>query len=74
MVTHRFQDGHLMANFRYNPKSEQIEHAAFSDGKPGAGTPVNTKFFVMNGGRLVFEGSQSELAAAQDPYVLKFAK
>ena len=25
MVTHRYQDGHLMANFRYNPDSGQIE-------------------------------------------------
>src|SRR5258708_23919707 len=27
MVTHRYQDGHLMANFRYNPSSGQIEPA-----------------------------------------------
>ncbi len=69
MVTHRFQDGHLMANFRYNPNSEQIEHTAFNEG-----SPVNTKFFVMNGGRLVFTGTQAELAASQDPYVRKFAR
>jgi phospholipid/cholesterol/gamma-HCH transport system ATP-binding protein len=69
LVTHRFQDGHLMANFRYNPNSGQIEHAAFKSGEP-----VNTKFMVMNEGRLVFEGTQYELAASQDPYVRKFAK
>jgi len=69
MVTHRFQDGHLMANFRYNPKSEQIEHAAF-----GGGAPVSTTFFVMNAGRLVFQGSQTELAASKDSYVGKFAR
>ncbi len=28
MVTHRYQDGHLMANFRYNPSSGQIEPIA----------------------------------------------
>src|ERR1700693_6137068 len=27
MVTHRYQDGHLMANFRYNPDSGKIERA-----------------------------------------------
>jgi phospholipid/cholesterol/gamma-HCH transport system ATP-binding protein len=69
MVTHRFQDGHLMANFRYNPKSEQIEHAAL-----GGGAPVTTKFFVMNAGRMVFEGTQMELAASGDSYVRKFAR
>jgi phospholipid/cholesterol/gamma-HCH transport system ATP-binding protein len=68
MVTHRFQDGHLMANFRYNPNSGQVEHTAFG------GAPVSTKFLVMNAGRLVFEGTQSELAVSQDAYVQKFAK
>jgi len=70
LVTHRFQDGHLMANFRYNPNSGQIEHMAFG----GGGAPDKTKFFVMNEGRLVFNGTQAELVATQDPYVKKFAK
>jgi len=71
LVTHRYQDGHLMANFRYNPNSGQIERAP----RNGTGVgPVKTKFFVMNGGRLVFEGIQSELRASQDPYVRKFVK
>ena len=69
LVTHRFQDGHLMANFRYNPNSGQIEHVAF-----GGAAPVTTIFVVMNSGRQVFEGSQDELVASRDPYVRKFAK
>jgi phospholipid/cholesterol/gamma-HCH transport system ATP-binding protein len=71
MVTHRYQDGHLMANFRYNPNNGQIE-AATNNGAEGS--QLTTKFFVMNEGRLVFEGTQSELRAAQDPYVRKFVK
>jgi phospholipid/cholesterol/gamma-HCH transport system ATP-binding protein len=66
LVTHRYQDGHLMANFRYNPDSGQIEPAA-ADG-------VKTKFFVMNEGRLVFDGSETELRASTDVYVRKFVK
>ena len=58
MVTHRYQDGHLMANFRYNPNSGQIERAATGE------EPLTTKFFVMNEGRLVFEGSEAELQAS----------
>jgi phospholipid/cholesterol/gamma-HCH transport system ATP-binding protein len=69
MVTHRFQDGHLMANFRYNPNSGKIERAPL-----GGEIQVKTRFFVMNGGRLVFAGTQAELRASQDPYVQKFAK
>jgi phospholipid/cholesterol/gamma-HCH transport system ATP-binding protein len=69
LVTHRYQDGHLMANFRYNPDSGQIE-SALGEGPGG----VRTKFFVMNEGRLVFDGSETELRASQDPYVRKFVK
>ncbi len=70
MVTHRYQDGHLMANFRYNPNSGQIERA-------GGGrdvSQVSTRFLVMNEGRLVFEGTEPELQASQDSYVRKFLR
>jgi len=70
MVTHRYQDGHLMANFRYNPNSGQVERA----GGGGDVSQVSTKFLVMNEGRLVFEGSESELQASQDSYVRKFLR
>jgi phospholipid/cholesterol/gamma-HCH transport system ATP-binding protein len=75
MVTYRYQDGHLMANFRYNPNSGHIEHAASMDATPGGGdNPTKTEFLVMNEGRLVFEGSQEELRATRDPYIRKFVK
>jgi phospholipid/cholesterol/gamma-HCH transport system ATP-binding protein len=70
LVTHRYQDGHLMANFRYNPDSGQIEPAREAQGPGG----VKTKFLVMNEGRLVFDGSETELRASQDQYVRKFVK
>jgi phospholipid/cholesterol/gamma-HCH transport system ATP-binding protein len=70
MVTYRYQDGHLMANFRYNPNSGQIEKVTDVDG----GNLLKTKFLVLNEGRLVFEGSQHELKASRDAYVQKFVK
>lgn len=70
MVTHRYQDGHLMANFRYNPNSGQTERAT---GR-GDVSLVSTKFLVMNEGRLVFEGTEPELQASQDDYVRKFLR
>jgi phospholipid/cholesterol/gamma-HCH transport system ATP-binding protein len=70
LVTHRYQDGHLMANFRYNPDSGQIEPAHGGE-RPGG---VRTKFFVMHEGRLIFDGSETELRASQDSYVRKFVK
>jgi phospholipid/cholesterol/gamma-HCH transport system ATP-binding protein len=70
IVTHRYQDGQLMANFRYNPQSGSLEPCA-SNGSGGRnGSP--TVFMVMNEGRLVFEGSQTELEASKDKYVSKF--
>jgi phospholipid/cholesterol/gamma-HCH transport system ATP-binding protein len=66
MITHRYQDGHLMANFRYNPSSGKIE--------PAESSQLSTRFFVMKEGCLVFEGSEAELRASTDPYVQKFAR
>jgi phospholipid/cholesterol/gamma-HCH transport system ATP-binding protein len=66
MVTHRFQDGHMVANFRYNPSSGQIELDARSQ--------QTTTFMVMKEGQLVFEGSEDELRASDDPYIQKFAR
>ena len=75
MVTHRFLDGHLMANFRYNPNNGNVEpHNVDHLGAGVEDTAVSTRFLVMNEGRLVFEGSERELLASPDPYVQKFCK
>jgi phospholipid/cholesterol/gamma-HCH transport system ATP-binding protein len=71
LVTHRYLDGHLIANFRYNPSSGTLERVSRIAGDAGR---VTTKFFVMKEGRLVFQGSEAELQAATDPYVQKFRR
>jgi phospholipid/cholesterol/gamma-HCH transport system ATP-binding protein len=69
MATHRYQDGQLMANFRYNPHSSRLERVSVNgDGHEGS----TTKFMVMREGRLVFEGTQPELEASTDSYLSKF--
>jgi phospholipid/cholesterol/gamma-HCH transport system ATP-binding protein len=68
IVTHRTQDGQLMANFRYNPESGHL----VPDNHQGAGH--KTIFMVMRDGRLVFEGSQAELENSADPYLNKFVR
>jgi phospholipid/cholesterol/gamma-HCH transport system ATP-binding protein len=68
IVTHRFQDGNLVANFRYNPENGQLEAAGTPDQKS------RTVFMVMREGRLILEGGQAELEASTDPYVAKFRK
>jgi phospholipid/cholesterol/gamma-HCH transport system ATP-binding protein len=69
MVTHRYQDGNLMANFRYNSKQGSLEPARNGERKTAL-----TTFMVMKEGRLIFEGDQDELEANQDPYISKFYK
>jgi phospholipid/cholesterol/gamma-HCH transport system ATP-binding protein len=70
MVTHRYQDGFILANYRYNRETGQIQSA--SGNGDGAARP--TKYLVMREGSLVFEGNQQELEASADPYVRKFVK
>src|SRR5205823_542124 len=60
MVTHRYQDGNLIANFRYNS-----EHGNLEPARNGA-SPLTT-FMVLKEGRLVFEGDQDKLEASKDP-------
>jgi phospholipid/cholesterol/gamma-HCH transport system ATP-binding protein len=66
VVTHRYQDGNLVANFRYNPDNGQLE--------PSEDATRRTIFMVLREGRLVFEGLQEELEAFRDEYVQKFVK
>ena len=65
IATHRSQDGHMLSNFRYNPDSGSVVR---SNGNNDNGT----RFFVMQEGRLVFDGTEAELEASTDPYVSKF--
>ncbi|MBS1858110.1 MAG: ATP-binding cassette domain-containing protein [Acidobacteria bacterium] len=69
MVTHRYQDGNLMANFRYNSEKGSLEPA-----RNGDRATARTTFMVMKEGRLIFEGDQDELEASHDPYIAKFFK
>jgi phospholipid/cholesterol/gamma-HCH transport system ATP-binding protein len=69
VVTHRYQDGNLIANFRYNSEQGRLEPA-----RDGAGRKARTIFMVMREGRLVFEGDQDRLEQTADPYILKFVK
>src|SRR3984957_8779391 len=55
VVTHRYQDGNLVANFRYNSQNGTLELSRQSD---------STRFMVMREGRLIFEGDQDELEAS----------
>jgi len=66
VVTHRLQNGHLLTHFRYDPETADLVRA------DGAAPPTPTAFLILRQGRVVFRGSQQELALQRDPYVGKF--
>jgi phospholipid/cholesterol/gamma-HCH transport system ATP-binding protein len=69
MVTQRYQDGNLIANFRYNSEQGGLEPASHA-----ASRAARTTFMVMKEGQLIFEGDQDQLEASQDVYISKFVK
>lgn len=69
LVTHRIQDGELLANYRWDEHGERLIPAGENGHRQR-----ETRFLVLREGRIVFDGSQRELEAAADPYVAKFAR
>lgn len=70
IATHRYQDGHFLANYTFNAQTQSIEPLRGE----GAESDAFTRFWVMREGKLVFDGTQSELERESDPYISKFMK
>jgi phospholipid/cholesterol/gamma-HCH transport system ATP-binding protein len=73
VVTYRYQDGNLVANFRYNPESGRLDPVE-QTGPVERKTGTNTVFMVLREGRLIFEGNQADFESSTDPYISKFVK
>ena len=69
LVTHRFQDGNLVANFRYNSEQGVLEPA-----RNGTSRKARTTFMVLKEGRLIFESDQDAIESSKDAYIGKFVK
>jgi phospholipid/cholesterol/gamma-HCH transport system ATP-binding protein len=72
IVTHRYQDGELMADFRYDPDNEELVHVG--DREQDEFARGRTKFFVMKEGEIVFSGTRAELEQSTDPYIKRFVR
>lgn len=70
IVTHRYLNGHLLANYGYNKTTGTIE-PQIAQGFPRRAT---TKFLGFRRGKLVFEGTQAEIESSPDAYVRKFVR
>ncbi|MDQ2777310.1 MAG: ATP-binding cassette domain-containing protein [Acidobacteriota bacterium] len=71
IVTHRYQDGELMANFHYDPRRQELVPLSEDEQKDGA---RGTRFVVMKEGQIVFFGTRHELEASEDEYVKRFVR
>ena len=72
IVTHRFQDGELMADFRYDAGAEELVPVPEAGKEDRECAP--TQFFVMKEGEIVFSGSREQLNQTTDPYIRRFVK
>lgn len=70
IVTHRYQDGELMAGFRYDSEHEELVPVT-EEGDPRRN---RTKFIVMKDGAIVFFGTRQQMEASDDAYVRRFVK
>jgi phospholipid/cholesterol/gamma-HCH transport system ATP-binding protein len=67
LVTHRYKNGDLLANWHYN-----AEHDALEPNGNGIRPKGQTQFMGFKDGKLIFMGGQRELEASKDPYLSKF--
>lgn len=68
LATHRYQDGAMAANYRWDDASHDVVRAA----PYGQYADLKTTFIVMEEGRFAFAGTQAQLEASRDPYVSQF--
>jgi phospholipid/cholesterol/gamma-HCH transport system ATP-binding protein len=67
MVTHRLQDGFVMATSYYDTDKHEMRPVAE---KPGV--EVKTSFLILKDGSVIFDGNLPELAATRDDYIREY--
>lgn len=68
MVTHRYQDGQMLAGYRHDEVSGRLLPLN------GGRTTARTHYLVLRDGAVVFDGSPAQLEASPDPYVRRFVR
>jgi phospholipid/cholesterol/gamma-HCH transport system ATP-binding protein len=71
LVSHRYQDGEIMANFNYDSEKQELVPLPDDERIEGAN---GTRFVVMKEGEIVFFGTLHELEASKDSYVQRFIR
>jgi phospholipid/cholesterol/gamma-HCH transport system ATP-binding protein len=63
LITHRLQDAFMLATHRFNQESGHMEKI------PNDGIDPNTRFLVLNEGRVAFDGPTMDLVHTEDPWL-----
>ncbi len=67
LVSHRLQDGFTLATHYFDPVTKHMQ--------PTNGTPlreIHTRFMILREGKVIFEGTASELGKVTDPYIKEY--
>ena len=66
LITHRLQDAFTLATHRYNVQQACMERI------PNSGIDPNTRYLVLNEGKVVFDGTTLELTHSEDPWICAY--
>jgi phospholipid/cholesterol/gamma-HCH transport system ATP-binding protein len=66
MITHRLQDAFVLATHRFDPQSNEMKPI------PDGGVDENTRFLLLNEGKVVFDGSTLELTHSDDAWIKSY--
>ena len=66
LITHRLQDAFTLATHRFNSQTNHMEPI------PDQGIDPRTRFLVLHGGEVVFDGATRELTHSQDPWLKQY--
>jgi phospholipid/cholesterol/gamma-HCH transport system ATP-binding protein len=67
LVTHRLQDGFVMATHAFNPQTNHMEEVPEEQQRD-----LKTNFLVLREGKIIFSGSASELVYSKDEYIREY--
>ncbi len=67
LVSHRLQDGFMLASHYYDAQSKQMKQA-----EGAALRDVHTSFLVLRDGRVIFDGTAHDLGQVEDTYIREY--
>src|SRR5579872_3525194 len=67
LVTHRLQDGFIMATHRFDPQKNAMVPVSAAEEDD-----VRMGFLILKDGKVIFDGTARELAASQDEYIREY--